>query len=102
MPLPTIPETITYLRLDPDKPADVSLVTRVWAAEGAAQSRVCRIPDPYPPDLAAALLRRVAHSIAAENVPLGVQAGDEGGLRLSANDPEVRRLEAPFRRKSFG
>lgn len=102
MPRPTIPEAVAYARLDPENTDHVARVTRVWGAEGAAQTRVCRIPDEYPADLAEALLRRIAHTLAAENIPLGVQAGDEGGLRLSANDPEVRRLEAPFRRKSFG
>jgi hypothetical protein len=78
------------------------------AAETTAQARVCRIPadpdpddpQPYPPDLAKALCRRVARALNMRAKPLGYEPGLDGGLSyISANDSEIRRLEAPFRRR---
>lgn len=76
--------------------------------ETAAQARVCRIPadpdplvpQPYPADLGKALARRVARALNMRQKPLGYEAGLDGGLSyISANDPEVRRLESPFRKR---
>jgi hypothetical protein len=73
-------------------------------SEAVAQSRVCRVPggaeDPYPADLATALCRRVARALQMKSAPLGYQAGLDGGMSyISSNDPEVRRLEGPFRKR---
>lgn len=73
-------------------------VADALAAEQADQAARCRV-EPYNEALAAALMRRVARNLAMKSVPLGVQADGLGGtLRLSSTDPEVRRLEAPYRR----
>lgn len=78
------------------------------AAETAAQSRVCRVPaDPeaLSADLREALLRRVARNLAARSVPVATFTSFEGGAsstRVPASDPEVRRLEAPWRRLVVG
>lgn len=74
-------------------------------AETAAQRTKCRIPDPMPADLAQALKRRVQRNLAMRQLPLAVLQGDaEGGSTriLPSNDPEVRRLEAPYRRLKVG
>lgn len=70
-------------------------------AEYAAQARRCRI-DPYPPDLAEALKRRVARNLAARRVPLATYTAFDGGggtsTRVPTNDAEISRLERPYRR----
>ena len=79
-------------------------LTAALAAETAAQARRCTIPDPYPDDLAEALLRRVARNLALRALPLAVLQGDAetGLMTLPGRDPEVRRLEAPFPRLGVG
>lgn len=72
------------------------------ASETLAQARVCNIPDEpsYPADLATALCRRVARALQMKSKPLGYEPGAEGGLSyISAYDSEIRRLEAPFRKR---
>lgn len=81
---------------------DESEIAEALAAETVAQANACRIPDPYPADLALALKRRVARALEMKNMPLGSKgAVDETGLlgafRPGA-DPEVRRYEAPYRK----
>jgi len=64
------------------------------------------IPQPYPSDLTEALCRRVAHNLAMRALPLGIQTTltevSSTATRLSGTDPEVRRLEAPYRRLVVG
>jgi hypothetical protein len=73
-------------------------------AETAAQTRVCRIPDPMPVDVLEALKRRVQRNLAMRALPLG--STPQGDAELSqvipSRDPEVRRLEGPFRKLVFG
>lgn len=73
-------------------------------AEAAAQRSVCDIPAAYPDDLRQALLRRVARNLSMRKLPLAVLAGDaeNGSTVLPGRDPEVRRLEAPFRKMVVG
>ncbi|MEU5939404.1 hypothetical protein ABZ807_09455 [Micromonospora sp. NPDC047548] len=73
-------------------------------AEAAAQRAVCRIRAVYPPDLAEALKRRVARNLEMRKMPLAVLQGDAevGSTVLPGSDPEVRRLEAPYRPVVFG
>lgn len=74
-------------------------------AEAAAQARKCRIEVPgtdLPVDLFEALLRRVARNLAMRNLPLGVQSNEAGAIRLGSVDPEIARLEAPYRRVVIG
>lgn len=73
-------------------------------AEAAAQSRHCRIPDPVPADLEEALKRRVQCNLARRGLPLAVLQGDAeaGSLLPPGRDPEVRRLEGPWRRLVIG
>lgn len=68
--------------------------------EQAAQARRCRT-DPYGVDLRGALLRRIARNLAARQVPIAQIGSFDGvalGLRVTTGDPEIDRLEAPYRR----
>lgn len=73
----------------------------IYEAELADQARRCRV-DPYNDALAGALLRRVQRALAMRNLPLGVLQDDSGSTRLGSTDPEVRRLEAPYRKVTIG
>lgn len=70
------------------------------AAEAAAQRRRCRIPAVYEADLANALKRRAMRNLFMRRLPLALPQGDaETGMSmLPADDPEVRRLERPYRK----
>lgn len=70
-------------------------------AEAAAQRRVCDVPAAYPPDMRQALLRRCWRNLKMRGQPLlTVPGGGENAADAIApqNDPEVRRLERPFRK----
>jgi hypothetical protein len=75
-------------------------------AEESAQRRVCRIRALYPPDLRQALLRRVQRNLALRPNALAMFRGDaETGdpqAFLPGADPEVRRLERPYRKLPKG
>ncbi len=80
-------------------------VSGALEAELAAQRRTCRLPAAYTADLREAALRRVARNLNMRRQPLAVLRGDaEGGeaTRLPGVDPEVRRLERPYRRMPIG
>lgn len=79
------------------------------AAEAAAQLRVCDAPDleadpaADTADFDEALMRRVAVNLARRRFLSNVELGDEALLPPQpGRDPEVRRLEAPFRKLVFG
>lgn len=105
MPAPDLGELKTYL--GPTSQTDAAL-ERVLAVEASAQRKVCRVPaDPeaaWDPDLGEALCRRVARNLAMRGIPLAMFQGDaEGGALIPPNrDPEVRRLEGPFRKQKLG
>lgn len=75
------------------------------AAEVQAQEHDCKIPagDAWPADLATALCRRVAVHLQMLAKPLALQANvtavGVGFARLGGSDPEVERLERPYRRR---
>jgi hypothetical protein len=96
---------------------DTTEVQSALDAETVAQANVCRIPtvtDPdtlvvtldYPAALLEALYRRVAHNLALRGLPLGVQASITDGAvattLVGGTDAEVRRLEAPYRKRVTG
>lgn len=74
------------------------------AAEAAAQRRVCKIPAVYEADLANALCRRAQRNLFMRGLPLAIPSGDgdSGPQYLPARDPEVRRLEGPYRHRGTG
>lgn len=84
-------------------------ITKAFAAEKAAQARVCSVPADdavWPADLAEALFRRTAHNLALRALPLGfeevISETSATGMRVGGTDAEVRRLEAPYRRLVVG
>lgn len=101
MAIPTLPDVQAYLVAN-GLVYDDTIVTQALAGETAAQARRCRVGTPMEDDLAEALRRRVARNLAMRAIPLGVMAGDEGGTPLGSNDPEVRRLELPYRKLVMG
>jgi hypothetical protein len=74
------------------------------AAETQAQWDTCRVPAAYPYSLRQALLRRCARNLALRGLPLAVLRGDgeSGDTVLPGSDPEVRRLEKPWRKLKVG
>lgn len=107
---PTLPAVKAYLGDDHSWSDDE--VSAALAAETVAQARVVSFPAedpltplPYPADLAEALYRRVARNLAMRAIPLGAQPTiTEMGIGTfrPGQDPEVRRLEAPYRRLVVG
>ncbi|HEY0889656.1 MAG TPA: hypothetical protein VGE38_08610 [Nocardioides sp.] len=93
---------------------DAAVVEDALRAEMADQRSRCRVPvddaglPRYAdvPALAEALCRRVAHNLAVRALPLGVQATvtDAAALatQVGGTDAEVRRLEAPHRKRKVG
>lgn len=81
-------------------------------AEKVAQTNVVRLPAdpltgpvPYPADLAQALMRRVKRSLEMKNHPLGMQQMNTefGAINTRiGKDPEITRLEAPYRKRRVG
>jgi hypothetical protein len=100
--MPTVDELRDYLG---DTSHDNDTLTAALAAEAAAQRARCTVPAVYPADLREALLRRVARNLAARSVPVASFSAFDGGVtstRVPSSDPEVRRLEAPYRRMVVG
>ncbi len=93
----TIDDVKTYLGAAVAAEYDDAVLTSALAAEKAAQARVCRIVGDASDDLREALKRRTVRNLAMRRLPLGV-TGDEIATRISSTDPEVRRLEAPYRK----
>jgi len=107
MPQPNLSDVSAYL--GDASGWDDTEISAALASEAAAQARRCRVPAPsadWPADLAEALCRRVAVNLALRSLPLGVQASiSEAAVaqtRVGGGDAEVRRLEAPYRKVSFG
>jgi hypothetical protein len=81
-------------------------LARTYLAERVDQLNRVRLPRDedgqpfYPTPLLEALQRRVARNLAMRKVPLGIAASADGldVSRVGAVDPEIRRLENPYRR----
>ena|SRR5690348_10135275 len=111
MAVPTLAEVRARLQLTVARIPDDELQD-VLDAEVELQAKVCRIPvdptdppaDAFPASLRTAVFRRVARALALKGIPLAVLQGDSetGTTFLPANDPEVRRLEGPYRVVVFG
>jgi hypothetical protein len=101
--MPTVNDVALYLGNNAGS-WDTSTLTDALNAERAAQRTKCGERNPYPDDLRQGLLRRVHRNLAMRRLPLAVNMGDadSGPLVLPGNDPEVRRFEAPWRRRPVG
>jgi hypothetical protein len=73
-------------------------------SEAQAQRDRCKIPANYNAALRNALLRRVQVNLTMQGLPLAFPQGDAGTgpTILPMNDPVVRRLEAPWRKRKVG
>lgn len=102
--MPDVDEAKDYLKIDSGDTSRDDDITSALAAETAAQRAMCRVPAVYPDDLREALLRRVARNLAMRGLPLAVLRSDSdaGDTILPGKDPEVRRLEAPHRKRVMG
>lgn len=101
---PDVPAVRAYLKEAGLQWSDAELQDEL-DAETASQASVCRVGAVYPADLRKALLRRVQRALAMRALPLAVLQGDaELGTTtmLPGRDPEVRRLESPYRRRPVG
>lgn len=72
-----------------------------YLAEVTDQAARCRV-EPYNDALAAALVRRVLRALNMANLPLGLIQDETGATRVGTTDPEVRRLEGPYRKVVVG
>ena len=102
MSVPTIGEVQEYLG---ETSYGLSDIVGALVAEQAAQAARCKLPTVYPDDLREALLRRVARNLAARSIPVATFTSFEGGgtsSRVPTVDPEILRLEAPYRRLTVG
>lgn len=96
--MPDAEEVTAYLR-DNGGSWEQADITGALAAEAQAQRDVCRIPAAYPASLREALLRRVQRNLAMRGQPYAVLEGAEAGAQfIPGTDPEVRRLERPYRK----
>lgn len=79
-------------------------LTQVIDAEALLQARLCTTGDVLTSDLIQAIFRRVARTVAARGIPLGMLSGDSefGTARLSRFDAEIERLEGPNRKVVVG
>lgn len=103
--LPTLADLKAYLQSTGSTSFTDAALSLALAAETAAQAAACRVPAAYPADLREALYRRVARNLAARAVPVAQFSSFEGvgtATRVPQRDPEVARLEAPYRRLVVG
>ena len=91
----------TYLGTAAGQWSDAEL-TRTLASEASAQSARVRALSPRPADLDEALLRRVSRNLAMRKVPLGVAVSEVEATRIGARDPEITRLEGPYKKVAVG
>lgn len=79
-------------------------IQKALDAETFAQRNRCRVRAEMVPDLREALMRRVACNLGRRAITVGgVQQGDaEAAAPLPTYDPEIRRLEGPYRRVLIG
>lgn len=101
--LPTVDDVARYLRAGASSWTTQDLQEEL-DGEASAQRAKCGVRATYPPDLRKALLRRVQRALAMRALPLATVQGDAdgGSILLPGNDPEVRRLENPYRRLVTG
>lgn len=102
--MPALADLQAYLGDDATRWTTTDL-TNVLAAETAAQRAVCRIRAEFTADLREALLRRCARNLAARAVPVTTYTAFDGGVsstRVPLSDPEIQRLEGPYRRRRVG
>lgn len=101
--MPTVDDVARYLKSSAASWSEADLQDEL-DAELEHQQAKCGVRAIYPEPLRMALLRRVQRALAMRALPLAVMQGDaDGGSQLlPGNDPEVRRLEGPYRKLVTG
>lgn len=101
--MPTVADCVSYLAGVASSWSQ-DQIEGAYRAERSAQRDRCGERNPYPDSLREALLRRVARNLAMRRLPLAVATGDadSGSSIIPGRDPEVRRLEGPYRRLVTG
>jgi hypothetical protein len=97
----TLTEVKAYLG---DTSASDAQITAAMDAERQSQADRCRI-QPYTVALREAYMRRVARNLAARAVPVTSFTSFDGGgtsTRVPTTDPEIARLEGPYRKLVIG
>lgn len=106
MAIPDLAAVKTYL--GGETSASDAEITSALAAETALQAAMCRIPaapEDYPVPLGEALCRRVARNLYMRRIPSGLETinTEAGGMGVRiSTDPEIKRMEAPYRRLVVG
>lgn len=92
---------------DPDTdPVTYTRIADALAAESAAQ--LMRVTYPVEsgvtdyPDLDEALKRRVQRNLSMRSLPQAIDTTTGDAIRIGGTDPEIRRLEAPYRVRTMG
>ena len=101
--LPTVDDVARYLKGAAASWSMAELQEELDSETEHQQSK-CGVRAAYPAPLRKALLRRVQRALAMRALPLATMQGDAdgGSFLLPGNDPEVRRLEAPYRKLPTG
>lgn len=99
--MPLVAEVVDYLD---DTSWSTPEVQAALDTEAAAQRARCRVGAIYTADLREALMRRVQCNLARRAYPLALAngGGEADSVFVPSNDPEVRRLEAPYRKRKVG
>lgn len=100
MAIPTTAEVRAWTGVSVQSMSDPQLA-QIIATEAELQAACCTWDGGVlPVALSQALLRRCGREISARQLPLGLTAdtsGEYAPTRLPAFDPEIERLEAPYR-----
>lgn len=104
VPTDEMPDVDDYRAYAGETSATDAEIQQALDQEQAAQFGVCRVPATYPADLQGALMRRVQRALAIRHLPLAVRESTDGESQIvvPGRDPEVRRLEAPYRKVTVG
>lgn len=99
--MPVVADVETYIE---DVTWDPAVLQDALDAEAAAQRARLRPSALFTADVRQALLRRVQRNLAMRRLPLATPQGDaeSGAAFIPRVDPEIRRLEAPYRKMTVG
>jgi hypothetical protein len=82
-----------------------AVLTGVITTESAAQASKVNYPPSPAPELAEALMRRCQRNLALRALPIGltdVQGDADTRSYVPGRDPEIQRLEGPYRKLVLG
>jgi len=96
--VPTVAEYKDYVKNDFGSWTDAEIQSTI-DVEASAQRAVCRVGAIIAPDLRSAILRRVRVNLSRRTLPVLITVDSDGNNSfIPSRDPEVRRLEGPYRK----